>query len=81
MSTATATRPVLTDEQLALLTQVADGRTNLAIARRVGLSRSSVENRLSALYRQIGARNAPHAVAIAIRSGLLPTHPAPEGQA
>lgn len=76
------TRPTLTTDQVALLAQVADGRTHAAIGRDQGVTRSTVEHRLSVLYRQLGAHNAPHAVAIAIRAGLLPlTHPAPEGPA
>ncbi|MEU8329839.1 LuxR C-terminal-related transcriptional regulator [Micromonospora sp. NPDC048839] len=81
MNAPTTTRPALTAEQLALLTQIADGHTHAAIGRLRGITRSTVEHRLHVLYQRIGARNAPHAVAIAIRAGLLPTHPAPEGPA
>lgn len=68
----------LTVEQRVLLGMVADGHTHAAIARRTGLAASLVQSRLSAIYRRLGARNAPHAVAIAIRAGLLP---APEQEA
>lgn len=81
MTAPALTRPALTAEQLLLLAQIADGRTHAAIGRLQGLTRSTVEHRLHVLYGRIGARNAPHAVAIAIRAGLLPAHPAPEGQA
>lgn len=63
---------VLTPEQRVLLGMVADGHTHATIARRFGLSTSSIHNRLAAIYRRLGARNACHAVAIAIRAGLLP---------
>ncbi|MEV4384373.1 LuxR C-terminal-related transcriptional regulator [Micromonospora sp. NPDC049580] len=81
MTAATVARPALTTEQVALLAEIAEGRTHAAIGRDRGITRSTVEHRLSVLYQRIGARNAPHAVAIAIRAGLLPTHHAPEGQA
>ena len=62
----------LTGEQRALLGMVADGHTHAAIARRIGLPTHSVQDRLTAIYRRLGARNACHAVAIAHRAGLLP---------
>lgn len=64
--------PELTVVQRYLLALLADGHTHAYIGRRIGKSKSATQNQLSRLYRQIGARNAPHAVAIAIRAGLLP---------
>ena len=64
--------PELTVEQRYLLALVAEGHTHAAIGRRIGISKHAAAMRLARTYRQIGAQNAPHAVAIAIRAGLLP---------
>lgn len=72
MKAATATRPALEPIEVRILTLLAAGRTHSAIAHQIGASTDTVSWRLSRLYGRIGARNATHAVAIAIRTGLLP---------
>lgn len=62
----------LTADQRYLLGLVADGHTHQQIARKLDIPVSRVHDRLPVIYRRLGAHNAPHAVAIAIRAGLLP---------
>jgi DNA-binding CsgD family transcriptional regulator len=66
-------RPLLSEGQIELLRMVADGLGHDQIGRRLGCSRGAVSTRLDRVYSRIGAINAPNAVAIAIRSGLLTT--------
>lgn len=73
MTATTYTPPLLTDRQIELLRMVADGLGHDQIGRRLGCSRGAVSTRLDRIYSRIGAINAPNAVAIAIRSGLLST--------
>ena len=70
-SAATAA-PQLTPDDVRLLQLVADGLTAREIARKVGCTAHAVADRTSRLYTRMGVRNAPHAVAVAIRAGLLP---------
>lgn len=63
--------PDLTPGELLVLTRIADGRTHESIARELGVSRRRVTQVGTAAYVKLGARNAPHAVAIAYRTGLL----------
>lgn len=57
-----APAPVLTPRQQAILALLAEGRSNKAIARALGLSPHTVRNHLSALFRLLGARNRAEAV-------------------
>jgi DNA-binding NarL/FixJ family response regulator len=61
-----------TDRELEILARVADGATNLEIARDLHLSPNTVRNHLARLYARLGARSRLQAVAIAVREGLLP---------
>ncbi|MEU8264437.1 LuxR C-terminal-related transcriptional regulator [Micromonospora sp. NPDC048999] len=70
--TTSAATPRLTIEQRYLLWLLAEGETHASIGRRIGVTTPTARMRLSRTYRQIGARNACHAVAIACRAGLLP---------
>lgn len=71
-TSAATRRRRLTVEQRHLLWLLAEGHTHASIGRKVGASKQAVRMRLSRTYRQLGALNAAHAVAIAIRAGLLP---------
>lgn len=66
------TAPELDVVERFLLALVADGQTHASIGRRIGKGKSATTMQLSRIYKRLGARNAPHAVAIAIRAGLLP---------
>lgn len=63
-----STRPVsgelkqLSDRQQQILTLIAQGKTNSAIADEIGLSRRTIEAHRARLMRQIGVRNAAELV-------------------
>lgn len=65
------TAPPLTDEERRLLAMVAAGLTHDQIGRRTQRGRTAIANHLTRIYKQLGARNAPNAVAIAISLGLI----------
>jgi two-component system nitrate/nitrite response regulator NarL len=60
----------------AVLVGLAAGEEVSETARRLGRSLDTVKTHRRRLYKQLGARNAAHAVAIADRMGLLRTTPA-----
>ena len=66
------TPPQLSPDQLRVLVLLAEGHSHQSIARRINASLPAVRMRLSRAYQVLGARNGPHAVAIAYRAGLLP---------
>lgn len=57
----------LTKRQRQILTLVANGNTNAAIARILGITAHSVAEILTTAYRRLGASDRAHAVAIALR--------------
>jgi DNA-binding NarL/FixJ family response regulator len=61
----------LSARQSEILQLIADGATNSEIAVRLYLSRDTVKQHTSALYRKLGARNRTHAVQTARRQGLI----------
>lgn len=70
-------RPAFTTEQRLLLSMLAAGRSRAEMADRTGRSRSAIHSLLTRIYRRLGAVNAPHAVAISIRDGLITVRPTP----
>lgn len=50
----------LTDRELQVVEQMAQGRTNAAIADRLGLSTSSIEKYSTSLFAKLGLRDEPH---------------------
>lgn len=66
------TAPKLTKQQLLILGMVADGLSVDEIAARLFVSRNTVKTHLRLLLPRLGATCRAHAVAIALRSGLLP---------
>jgi len=64
-------RSNLSARQHEILQLIADGATNGEIALRLYLSRDTVKQHTSALYRKLGARNRTHAVQTARRQGLI----------
>ena len=59
------------------LESLAAGETAREMAQRLYISTNTVKSRLRTLYRQLGARDQAHAVAIAFRLGVLRTMDGP----
>jgi DNA-binding NarL/FixJ family response regulator len=57
--------------EIEVLRYVAAGCGDAEIAERLGLRESFVTESIASLLRKLGARNRPHAVAIAFRRGLV----------
>jgi DNA-binding NarL/FixJ family response regulator len=62
--------PELTDRERAVLTLVAEGKTNLAIARELGLSVKTVRNYLSRIFAKLQVTHRTEAAVRARREGL-----------
>jgi DNA-binding NarL/FixJ family response regulator len=62
----------ITDRELDVLRLVADGLTNKAIARQLGISDHTVKFHVGAILAKLGAESRTEAVSRAARSGLLP---------
>lgn len=65
-------RGKLTDREMEVLRQMVDGQSCKANGRSLDLAEATVKVHRKAIMKKIGARNAPHAVAIALRTGLVP---------
>ena len=63
-------RPLDVNE-LSALRLFANGRTSDEIAAELGMSKSMAQHYLRVAARKLGARNTVHAVAIAVRKGLI----------
>lgn len=61
----------LDQNELEALTLFANGRTADEIAARLEVSKSMAQHYLRVAGRKLGARNRVHAVAIAVRMGLI----------
>jgi DNA-binding CsgD family transcriptional regulator len=61
----------LTLRQRRVLTMAASGRTNLQIARDLGVTTGSVQRYLTETYRELGAQDRANAVAVAIHLGII----------
>jgi predicted ATPase/DNA-binding CsgD family transcriptional regulator len=65
--------PELTDREREVLAAIASGRTNPQIATALHLSPKTVMHHSTNVYRKLGVRGRAEAVALAYRTGLLPT--------
>jgi DNA-binding CsgD family transcriptional regulator len=65
----------LTDHELRVLSLVAQGLTHEQIARRLIMTSKGVTPTVNRAVKKLGARNAPHAVLLACRAGLLDGRP------
>jgi len=65
----------LSDRQLEVLALVAEGATNNEIAIRLHLSVKTIAHCMEAICAQLDARSRTHAVALALRQGILPGGP------
>lgn len=61
----------LTDREREILALIADGLTYYAVARRLELTQTAVSHYMTRIFRKLGAINAPNAVALAMRGGML----------
>jgi DNA-binding NarL/FixJ family response regulator len=64
-------RSRLSARDVSVLRLLADGRSTAGIAEELAYSDSMVKNIIHDLVRQIGAQNRAHAVAMAIRAGVI----------
>lgn len=72
-------RPELTEHQLRILALVADGHTHEQIARQLTLTPKGLTAAVNRAMAKLGARNAPHAVLLACRAGILDGRPQRHG--
>jgi DNA-binding CsgD family transcriptional regulator len=63
--------PWLSDRELDVLDLVARGFSDKEIANRIGVSAATVNTHLRHVYAKLRANNRAHAVAIALRYGVL----------
>lgn len=71
-STAAANdQRALSQRERAVTVLVAEGLTNAAIARELSVAESTVKTHLAHVLDKLGARDRAHAVAIALRTGLI----------
>lgn len=61
----------LTEKEHHILQELANGKTITAIALDMNYSRDWISDIAAKLYKKLGARNAPNAVAMALREGLI----------
>lgn len=64
-------RGPLSESDRTLLELVADGCTNMQIAREMSVSVSTVKAHLSTLFKKLGARDRASALAVCFRSGWI----------
>ena len=62
----------LTPRELEVLTLIASGHTAAEVAGQLGISPKTVENRKQSIFAKLAVQNQAHAVAVALRSGVLP---------
>jgi len=63
-----------------VLALISAGLTTAQIAIRMGISRKTVENRRQSLFAKLGVQNQSHAIAVAIRTGVLGSAPVARGR-
>ena len=78
--TAAGEPVALSDRELEVLTLVAEGATNNEIAIQLHLSVKTITHCMEAIFAQLDARSRTHAVALALRQGILPGGPASNEQ-
>lgn len=61
----------LSPRETEIVQLLADGLSNKQIARRIGISETTVKGYLSQLFEKLGAADRAHAVALALRSRLI----------
>jgi DNA-binding CsgD family transcriptional regulator len=69
--------PCLSERQLQILALVAEGATDNEIAARLYLSVKTVSWHMRRICARLQARSRTHAVALALRRGILPSRESP----
>ncbi|MER8004798.1 helix-turn-helix transcriptional regulator [Streptomyces sp. NPDC094149] len=67
-------RPLVTSRRLEVLRLAANGYSNADIAKELWLSEDSVKSHFRLAYKQLGARDRTHAIAICLVRGLIHPH-------
>lgn len=67
-----APSPLLTPREVDVLRLVAAGLTTREVSDELGISSKTIENHKQRAFWKLGVQNQAHAVAVAMRSGLLP---------
>lgn len=66
-----ASRPKLDEDDVTALREIANGATNLGIARALGVSTATTGRRLTALFEKMGAKDRTHATVLALVTGVI----------
>lgn len=61
----------LTTHELEILRCIASGMSNSQVAKTFGVTESTIKNQVTVILAQLNANNRAHAVALAIRQGLI----------
>src|SRR5262249_32400482 len=69
-------RPLLSHREIQVLGEIGAGSTTRAAAAHMGISPKPVENHKQRIFSKLGVQNQAHAVAVAMRQGLLSPGPA-----
>jgi DNA-binding NarL/FixJ family response regulator len=69
--------PLLTPRELEVLRAIGSGATTRKVAHLMGISPKTVENHKQRIFCKLGVQNQAHAVAVAMRQGLLGPYAGP----
>ncbi|HVW31120.1 MAG TPA: response regulator transcription factor [Acidimicrobiia bacterium] len=64
-------RPLLSQREVQVLGEIGAGATTRLVAETMGISPKTVENHKQRIFSKLGVQNQAHAVAVAMRQGLL----------
>ncbi|HEV3363555.1 MAG TPA: response regulator transcription factor [Acidimicrobiia bacterium] len=64
-------RPLLSHREIQVLGEIGAGSTTRGVAQVMGISPKTVENHKQRIFAKLGVQNQAHAVAVAMRQGLL----------
>jgi DNA-binding NarL/FixJ family response regulator len=70
-------RPLLSHREIQVLSEIGAGSTTRHAAANMGISPKTVENHKQRIFCKLGVQNQAHAVAVAMRQGLLTPSAAP----
>ena len=64
-------RPLLSQREVQVLGEIGAGATTRIVAATMGISPKTVENHKQRIFTKLGVQNQAHAVAVAMRQGLM----------